>query len=508
MNVKQIIGLIFISCILLVGCQKDDYLKQEEKEKYSASLTLTFSSSSILETRGLEDLDDSNNVEEWEKIVDGRQMYRLAVFLINEENEIQAYQELEEDSEGFNDTHTEATVTFTNINHGNYQLLAVANYGTESSLNLTGALSMDPATITATELLNKRITSESDSYLCNKETPYPLTLRKNIVLQPGANTVDGELVRTYARIRIGIRNQSAVADLKVSNLDFSDKFTQTNVNLFNTGGNSSVSPVLTSEDAVHAFSETIVPKIVGTDDNMKVNESVLFDGYLLESENNDGYSYTLTVDYGGGNVVDDKNTVNSTTTLNNQSNGRQFLFKAQNGGFLYVNGNSIVVDNSSEDIILAKSDITSYLWTFEGNENSYKIKSVSSGKYISSSASLSNSGQIWSFSDNNSALRIYYTSGYWWNTETTYLRVNKNQLTTDDSSTNFVFYPVIVGASKTITIPISVIDKQTGEANPIKAIQRNDLINILITTNYNEKLGHFTFEVADWKQIQGGVTFD
>ena len=291
MNVKQIIGLIFISCILLVGCQKDDYLKQEEKEKYSASLTLTFSSSSILETRGLEDLDDSNNVEEWEKIVDGRQMYRLAVFLINEENEIQAYQELEEDSEGFNDTHTEATVTFTNINHGNYQLLAVANYGTESSLNLTGALSMDPATITATELLNKRITSESDSYLCNKETPYPLTLRKNIVLQPGANTVDGELVRTYARIRIGIRNQSAVADLKVSNLDFSDKFTQTNVNLFNTGGNSSVSPVLTSEDAVHAFSETIVPKIVGTDDNMKVNESVLFDGYLLESENNDGYSY-------------------------------------------------------------------------------------------------------------------------------------------------------------------------------------------------------------------------
>ena len=504
MNVKQIIGLIFISCILLVGCQKDDYPTQEEMDKYPASLTLSFSSSSILETRGLEDLDDSNNVEEWEKIVDGRKMYRLAVFLINEENEIQAYQELDENSEGFNDTHTEATVTFTNINHGNYQLLAVANYGTESSLNLTGALSMDPATITATELLNKRIASESDSYLCNKETPYPLTLRKNIVLQPGANTADGELVRTYARIRIGIRNQSAVADLKVSNLKFSDRFTQTNVNLFNTGGNSSVSPVLTSEDAIHAFSETTVPKIVGTDDNMKVNESVLFDGYLLESENSNGYSYTLTVDYGGGNVVDDKNTVNSTTTLNNQSNGRQFLFKAQNGGFLYVNGNSIVVDNSSEDIILAKSDITSYLWTFEGNENSYKIKSVSSGKYISSSASLSNSGQIWSFSENNnkSALRIYYTSGK----KTYYLRIYNNQLTTNSSnSTSFVFYPI---ASTSVTVPISVIDKQTGEANPVTAIQRNDLINILITANYNEKLGHFTFEVADWKQIQGGVTFD
>ena len=505
MNVKQIIGLIFISCILLVGCQKDDYPKQEEMDKYPASLTLSFSSSAILETRGLEDLDDSNNVEEWEKIVDGRKMYRLAVFLINEENEIQAYQELDENSEGFNDTHTEAIVTFTNITHGNYQLLAVANYGTESSLNLTGALSMDPATITATELLNKRIASESDSYLCNKETPYPLTLRKNIVLQPGANTADGELVRTYARIRIGIRNQSAVADLKVSNLKFSDRFTQTNVNLFNTGGNSSVSPVLTSEDAIHAFSETIVPKIVGTDDNMKVNESVLFDGYLLESENNNGYSYTLTVDYGGGNVVDDENTVNSTTTLNNRYNGRQFLFKAQNGGFLYVNGNSIVVDNSSEDIILAKSDITPYLWTFEKYQNSnYYIKSVSSGKYISSNASLSNSKQNWSFSNNNSALQIY--------TSDTYLRINKNSFTTTTKSSNasnFVFYPIATSlASTSVTIPISVIDKQTGEANPITAIKRNDLINILITANYNEKLGHFTFEVADWKQIQGGVTFD
>ncbi|MBQ4162323.1 MAG: hypothetical protein IJD84_05495 [Parabacteroides sp.] len=506
MNVKRIIGLIFISCILLVGCQKDDYPKQEEKEQFPASLTLTFSSSSILETRGLEDLDDSNNVEEWEKIVDGRQMYRLAVFLINEENEIQAYQELEEDSEGFNDTHTEATVTFTNINHGNYQLLAVANYGTESSLNLTGALSMDPATITATELLNKRIASESDSYLCNKETPYPLTLRKNIVLQPGANTADGELVRTYARIRIGIRNQSAVADLKVSNLDFSDKFTQTNVNLFNTGGNSSVSPVLTSEDAIHAFSETTVPKIVGTDDNMKVNEAVLFDGYLLESENNDGYSYTLAVDYVGGNVVDDKNTVNSTTTLNSRYNGRQFLFKAQNGGFLYANGTTVSVDNSSQDVILAKQDITSYLWTFEENGiSSYKIKSVSTGRYISSNASLSNSGQNWSFSDNNSALRISY-----YNYSTCYLVVEDYNLEytyNRNKSSNFIFYPII-GASKTITIPISVIDKQTGEANPITAIQRNDLINILITANYNEKLGHFTFEVADWKQIQGGVTFD
>ena len=506
MNVKRIIGLIFISCILLVGCQKDDYPKQEEKEQFPASLTLTFSSSSILETRGLEDLDDSNNVEEWEKIVDGRQMYRLAVFLINEENEIQAYQELEEDSEGFNDTHTEATVTFTNINHGNYQLLAVANYGTESSLNLTGALSMDPATITATELLNKRIASESDSYLCNKETPYPLTLRKNIVLQPGANTADVELVRTYARIRIGIRNQSAVADLKVSNLDFSDKFTQTNVNLFNTGGNSSVSPVLTSEDAIHAFSETTVPKIVGTDDNMKVNEAVLFDGYLLESENNDGYSYTLAVDYVGGNVVDDKNTVNSTTTLNSRYNGRQFLFKAQNGGFLYANGTTVSVDNSSQDVILAKQDITSYLWTFEENGiSSYKIKSVSTGRYISSNASLSNSGQNWSFSDNNSALRISY-----YNYSTCYLVVEDYNLEytyNRNKSSNFIFYPII-GASKTITIPISVIDKQTGEANPITAIQRNDLINILITANYNEKLGHFTFEVADWKQIQGGVTFD
>ena len=93
-------------------------------------------------------------------------------------------------------------------------------------------------------------------------------------------------------------------------------------------------------------------------------------------------------------------------------------------------------------------------------------------------------------------------------TSNTYLRINNNSFTTTtkkNNASNFVFYPI---ATSLVSVPISVINKQTGEANPVTAIQRNDLINILITANYNEKLGHFTFEVADWKQIQGGVTFD
>ena len=124
---------------------------------------------------------------------------------------------------------------------------------------------------------------------------------------------------------------------------------------------------------------------------------------------------------------------------------------------------------------------------------------------ISSSASLSDSGQNWSFSDNNSAMRISY-----YNYSTYYLVVEDSNLkytNNKNESSNFIFYP-ITNSSKTITIPISVIDKQTGEANPITAIKRNDFINVLVTVSYNPVAGNFEFVVEDWNEGGGNVEFN
>ena len=58
------------------------------------------------------------------------------------------------------------------------------------------------------------------------------------------------------------------------------------------------------------------------------------------------------------------------------------------------------------------------------------------------------------------------------------------------------------------TIPIRIIDKNTGEASPLTAIKRNDFINILVNVTYNEKKGTIEFEVSDWDKVNGDVTFD
>jgi hypothetical protein len=57
-------------------------------------------------------------------------------------------------------------------------------------------------------------------------------------------------------------------------------------------------------------------------------------------------------------------------------------------------------------------------------------------------------------------------------------------------------------------IPISIIDKNTGEASRLTAIKRNDFINIWVNVTYNEKTGEVQFEVADWDEVNGEVEFD
>ncbi|MBQ5664052.1 MAG: hypothetical protein IIV19_06465, partial [Bacteroidaceae bacterium] len=58
------------------------------------------------------------------------------------------------------------------------------------------------------------------------------------------------------------------------------------------------------------------------------------------------------------------------------------------------------------------------------------------------------------------------------------------------------------------TIPIRIIDKATGEASPLTAIRRNDFIEILVNVSYNEKTGDVQFEVTNWDEVNGEVTFD
>jgi hypothetical protein len=58
------------------------------------------------------------------------------------------------------------------------------------------------------------------------------------------------------------------------------------------------------------------------------------------------------------------------------------------------------------------------------------------------------------------------------------------------------------------TIPITTIDKETGESVPMQKLSRNDFVNILVNVSYNDKSGEIEFEVSDWNEVEGDITFD
>ena len=78
---------------------------------------------------------------------------------------------------------------------------------------------------------------------------------------------------------------------------------------------------------------------------------------------------------------------------------------------------------------------------------------------------------------------------------------------------NFTLYRVVkqsgVGdVSRTVTIPINILNAATGTVSPLTAIRRNDFIEMRVNVSYNTDKGTIDFEVMDWDKVNGDVTFD
>lgn len=510
--------LLFAGILLLAACRNNDYPLCEG----TTSLQLIVrSAESTLKTRGVEDLDDNGSVTEEEIIVDGRRMYRLAVFLL-EDNRVVSSTILEADDPRFGNNNTEATVDIPNLDYSKtYKLYAVANYGDYGTLN--GNLS----DVNQSNITNALTVSATSDNICNNSTPYPLTLTKDISLMPGANIVNGELVRTYARLRINVRNQSTVNDLKITKLSFPTKFTQRSANIFTGGGTANVSPVVTSNDAITPFVQnTIIPKI---SDEGSVSEKTIFDTYLLESTGGE-YSYTLGLNYEGESSEElyTVNTNNPITNINNIKDGGLYIMYNTAGKFLYDNGDHVGAGTSYGSNDKPNHD---YIWKFtKTSGNNYTIESMgTTGYFMQSSKVDGNKVQLttskgnydyFTVSNSSAGNRIYFqtttnTGNSWW-ANYYYLAIssNGNNVCGNTSSRrDFYLYEVTKGngtasVKKEETIPIRIIDKNTGEASPLTAIQRNDLIDILVNVTYNEKTGNVEFEVSDWERVDGEVTFD
>ena len=513
---KYVFSLIF-GGLMTIACNQDAEVSGMD-DASGASMTMTFLVSGTENaSRGLEDLDDNGTVADAEKQVDGSRMFSLAVFMVNEENEIVASKTTQNEGEiTFAQDNKQATVTFQNLNYGEtYQLLAIANFG-------EGAYFQIPENVDADDLLDGVVSTSSTGNLCAKETPYPLTMKKEVVLQPGENTISGELVRTFARIRITVRNQSSTNDLQIKSLSFPSNFTYGTANLFGTGGSGLVQPVVSHPGAVRTFTGTDAAPVVIDKNEDGVNSATIFDAYMLESTGGK-YAYTLKVSYDSQNGYkeDENKVIRELDDLASNYSGNQFLIQVNGGNnYLYVNNNNnISVSNKTLENILSEEQLKPYLWTLEvnGNTNNYQyyVKSVSADKYINSNSipvSLvgKEDNDYFTFSDSKLGMqmKMYYTSGYSWWPTSYYLSLNGNSIVHSSSSASSFRFRPVVSLEHTEEIPISVVDDITGITNPITAINRNDLINILVNVSYSEVLGRFDFKVTNWTPGGGDVTFD
>ncbi len=508
MNILR--GFLFLAVMLLLSaCHNNDF----PQSRYGASLHFTVKSSeNIGVTRGIEDLDDDGVVSENEMFVDGRKMYRLAVFILDG-NKVVSSTVLEADDKRFINNNTQATVSFANLDYSKvYELYAVANYGNYGGL--TGNLpDVNEDNLTS----GLRVNASSDN-ICSSQTPYPLTLKKSINLTPGVNVVSGELLRTYARLRINVRNQSSIADLSITNLSLAQKFTQQSADIFSEGGTANVSPSVTSLDAITPFVPTLViPKISSESD---VSEKNIFDTYLLESTGGN-YNYTLALKYEG--EAKEVYTVSdiAVNNLNNIEDGAMYVIYNVNAKkYLYANGNSVLSGNS----YLSNGELNhNYVWRLKNTSSDmYFIESMGATGYFMQSSQVNSSrvpltvipgnSDYFTVSISNNYLRFLS------NRYSYYLSVNNSTVcghysNNNQNRRNFYLYKVEKKSVSTNvthqeTIPINIVDKTSGEAVPLTAIKRNDFIEILVNVTYNVKTGEVEYEVSGWDEVSGDVTFD
>lgn len=540
-NIPYHLLLIGIIALLLASCQQDAPTQEAVEGNATLSLRLGVPKVSA-EVRSVSSAPTSPDTwTAWERAVDGRYLYRVTAFLL-QGNRLVACKDL-----SLTEEPAETQMKFDgNFTHGTYQLLVVANYSEHSAddgdkgtqyyeglTDFTATVSniltqgaIDNFTTTyADNFLNYKL-SAGDDAIC-PQTPQALSLAKTIELHPGTNEVEGELIRTYARIRITVENHSD-EKLQVNSLSFSNLFAQKQAYLFTDKGY--LSDTRSTLDVPHP--DCLTPFTATSDNPMTIEgkgNAVIFDAYILESEKADteaDYSYTLGVGYDTGAF---KYVVASGTTAitrrDNLATGTKYLIYCTSGGYnpttRYLGvQNATTVITTTENLSSADEIDGAYIWELEQyGSNQYYIKNTTSECYMAdpteSNVTVGSINYVYfKFTNNNNGgIKIQSSKEHGnRNKYSYYLYVNNGNVYGDrNNGTAFYFYPLTAtgGAiSQKADIPLKTIDNASGQAVLVDEIKRNDYIDVAVSVSYNKNKGHFTFEVKDWETGGGNVSFN
>lgn len=446
------------------------------------------------------------------------------------------------------------------LRRGEFRLLAVANYtaktehgysgltdgttkletlvdGIKNDFDIVNGAGVDNFFTTYQDFFDFQIHA-GDGNLCDKNYPQPLSLVQDIFLSPGDNHVNCELKRTYARVRIEVMNNSSTNPLKVHNLAFSSNFAQTSTYLFTDPDNplrqfDATKAAIPSVTSTWAMTSYVDETEVDTCENR-----VLFDGYILESQAaaNENYTYNLDVEYENEKYIVTETNVSSTvysTTADLVANYNSPYFLIQNGRsgyYIYCTESDLVYQNSSYPTDLASN--LNYVWQLQpyddkddATNNKFYIFNVGRTNYIgkapggnSAFPTTIQKEVYFTLSDYGSGIQMA-ASDKTCDGEYYYMNDKNNSYICswegNDSGNPFKFTPITVSsleydARYADDVILETIDPLTARVSPVEVINRNDFIDVLITTNYQKdnNKGHFLFKVIPWKTGGGDIEFN
>ena len=399
-------------------------------------------------------------------------------------------------------------------------------------------------------MLEAAIGSDSKSeYLC-KPTPMPLTLVKDIELQPGMNEVSGNLLRARSRVRITVENNSQYP-LTIKDLSFSTNFSKENSYLFDDPDNpgrvydiygvTKGAPNPKSDNALVSFPDAgvVIPGI----DASGSKSAVLFDGYVLESRDLDNiYSYTLDMEYAGVDYTRTIYTLPQTYTAITEYNSSEI----DDGGYYLINSvlNTNWFFRAKEGIVNVNADdserqgISSfegieieneYVWKLEsqGTANCWYISTGDETVYYIGTAHEYNYGNVPMVPEKTSSPYYTFGAGYnsanisalgseYYNGHYYYLNVNSDWQKLGgwyglDQGSTIRLYRLkqeVVEPKYSSPIKLQTIDPVLGKVDDVHTTARNDFINILVTVSLNKDTGDFEFVVKDWGEKEYGIEFN
>lgn len=454
---------------------------------------------------------------------------------------------------------------------GNYVLLAVANYSESDAFGNTGVAArvqslvadFDPnsgienfnpgrADFYNLQLRIPEIEGAPFPYLRPSDVLIPQSCSENINLVAGVNRTSVKLEYTSARIRIGVRNYSDV-DLSISDLAFSDNFSQSTCYLFSrldgdgnyalaTNYHGKGAPVATHENA-------ITPFVPGQRITKEMGVTTIFDGLIYESRDPDNnYVYTLEVgtdDYYTFSLSNDGKRIYRLSDVDAQ--GPYFIIKRrglQSGeldSYLYVENDRLYVTEqrpsgtySPQEVLDAckEAKYYNYIWKLEKSGSGYYVRNVETEDYIQKITvaapdspgeqyrlqmvgweDYATQAELFTLTQNSTGSGYYlFRSG----TIGAYLNIRPgtsgSEVVVGYNGTGewsqFVLYPVQYGKAVREAVVLRTIDSETAVASDVHEIKRNDFIRVQVGVTYNPYRGNFDFVVEDWTPVGGNITFN